>query len=188
MASKPSKPSPKAPSNTAPYAIVGVVLAALLIGTGAFLWMTGANPAKSMIGGPFALVSGEGKPVTDKDFRGDRANFKAPLTLGPCGKERVSHRAGLREMVQRAADVGTVQREGFKAGKADGMAGVAQVQGQKVQAGAKAKFCHLKAGGQPRGQVVSGQKDMARLGQPIVQREIRIIKAARHRDDAIAPV
>jgi protein SCO1/2 len=70
MASKPSKPNPKAPSNTAPYAIVGVVLAALLIGTGAFLWMTGANPAKSMIGGPFALVSGEGKAVTDKDFRG----------------------------------------------------------------------------------------------------------------------
>ena len=70
MASKPSKPSPKAPSNTAPYAIVGIVLAALLIGTGAFLWMTGANPAKSMIGGPFALVSGEGKAVTDKDYRG----------------------------------------------------------------------------------------------------------------------
>lgn len=70
MASKPSKPTPKASSNTAPYAIVGVVLAALLIGTGAFLWMTGANPAKSMIGGPFALVSGEGKAVTDKDFRG----------------------------------------------------------------------------------------------------------------------
>ena len=68
------------------------------------------------------------------------------------------------------------------------MAGVAQVQGQKVQPGAKAKFCHLKAGAKAGGQVVSGQKDMARLGQPIVQREIGIVKAARHRDDAIAPV
>lgn len=78
MPSKPSKPGAKpgptpvskSRTSAAPYAIVGVVLAALLIGTGAFLWMSGANPAKSMIGGPFTLVSGDGKTLTDKDFRG----------------------------------------------------------------------------------------------------------------------
>jgi protein SCO1/2 len=66
----PPKPQPARRNNTAPYAIIGVVLAALLIGTGAFLWVTGANPGKSMIGGPFSLVNGDGRPVTDQDFRG----------------------------------------------------------------------------------------------------------------------
>jgi protein SCO1/2 len=52
------------------YAVIGVVIAALLIGTGGFLWYTGGNPGHSMIGGPFTLVNGDGKTVTDRDFRG----------------------------------------------------------------------------------------------------------------------
>jgi protein SCO1/2 len=57
------------PSAT-PYVLIGVLLAALLLGTGAYLWITGINPAKSVIGGPFSLVTGDGKAVTDRDFRG----------------------------------------------------------------------------------------------------------------------
>lgn len=60
----------KPQSNAMPYALVGIALAALLIATGAFLWFTGANPGRSVIGGPFNLVSGDGKAVTDRDFRG----------------------------------------------------------------------------------------------------------------------
>jgi protein SCO1/2 len=64
-------PSPSArPARTAPYALIGAALAVLLIGTGAFLWLTNTNPARSMIGGPFTLTSGDGVTVTDKDFRG----------------------------------------------------------------------------------------------------------------------
>jgi len=58
------------PTNAVPYAIVGVVLAALLIATGAFLWLTNTNPARSVVGGPFTLVAGDGRTVTDRDFRG----------------------------------------------------------------------------------------------------------------------
>ncbi len=58
------------PTNAVPYAIVGVVLAALLIATGAFLWITNATPGRSVVGGPFTLVAGDGRTVTDRDFRG----------------------------------------------------------------------------------------------------------------------
>lgn len=65
---RPSR-SPDNPSGP-PYALIGIVLAMLLLGTGAFLWMTGADPGRAMIGGPFTLTSGDGKTVSDRDFRG----------------------------------------------------------------------------------------------------------------------
>jgi protein SCO1/2 len=53
------------------YATMGLLLAALLVGAGGFLWLSGngGNTAIS-IGGPFTLEDGSGKPVTDRDFRG----------------------------------------------------------------------------------------------------------------------
>ena len=45
-------------------------MALLLLGTGSVLWLSGTNPVKSMVGGPFALVDGDGRTVTDRDFRG----------------------------------------------------------------------------------------------------------------------
>ena len=60
----------KPPSNTTTYAIVGLILAALLVSTGVFIWYTGTSPGKPSIGGPFSLVDGDGRTVTDKDFRG----------------------------------------------------------------------------------------------------------------------
>jgi protein SCO1/2 len=58
-------------SNRILYATMGLLLAILLIGAGGFLWLGGSggnNPIS--IGGPFALQDGDGKPVTDEDFRG----------------------------------------------------------------------------------------------------------------------
>jgi protein SCO1/2 len=53
------------------YATMGVLMAALLLGIGGFLWFgsQGRNSPIS-IGGPFTLEDGNGKPVTDKDYRG----------------------------------------------------------------------------------------------------------------------
>jgi protein SCO1/2 len=50
---------------------MGLLLALLLVGAGGFLWLSsgGGNNALG-IGGPFSLEDGNGKPVTDKDFRG----------------------------------------------------------------------------------------------------------------------
>ena len=53
------------------YAVVGVLLAVLLIGTAGML-LLGGNSAGGVqaIGGPFTLENGNGKTVTNNDFRG----------------------------------------------------------------------------------------------------------------------
>jgi protein SCO1/2 len=62
---------PKIPSPRVLYATLGLLLAVLLLGAGAFMWLggNGGNGALG-IGGPFTLEDGNGKPVTDRDFRG----------------------------------------------------------------------------------------------------------------------
>ncbi|HEY0426133.1 MAG TPA: SCO family protein [Rhodopila sp.] len=58
-------------SNRILYATMGLLLAILLIGAGGFLWLGGSGGNNPIgIGGPFVLQDGDGKPVTDKDFRG----------------------------------------------------------------------------------------------------------------------
>ena len=52
------------------YAILGLLMAMLLIGAGGYIWFSGGTPAGTSVGGPFALVNGDGKAVSDKDFRG----------------------------------------------------------------------------------------------------------------------
>jgi protein SCO1/2 len=51
------------------YGIIGLLVALLLLGTGAFIWMSSGGTA-SLVGGPFTLQDGSGKQVTDRDFRG----------------------------------------------------------------------------------------------------------------------
>jgi protein SCO1/2 len=51
------------------YAVVGLLVAVLLLGTGGFLWLSGSSVEPS-IGGPFTLENTDGKAVTDHDFRG----------------------------------------------------------------------------------------------------------------------
>jgi protein SCO1/2 len=62
---------PKTPPHRILYATMGLLLAVLLVGAGGLLWLSGNggnNPIS--IGGPFTLEDGNGKPVTDRDFRG----------------------------------------------------------------------------------------------------------------------
>ena len=51
------------------YGLIGLLAAVLILGTGAFFWLSGGGSA-SLVGGPFVLQDGNGKQVTDRDFRG----------------------------------------------------------------------------------------------------------------------
>jgi protein SCO1/2 len=51
------------------YGIIGLVVAVLILGTGGFVWLSQGGTA-TLIGGPFTLEDGNGKQVTDRDFRG----------------------------------------------------------------------------------------------------------------------
>jgi protein SCO1/2 len=65
---KPAQPSPT--GQRIVYAMIGVLLAILLVGTGGFLWLGGSHAGLPAVGGPFTLENGNGKTVTDRDFRG----------------------------------------------------------------------------------------------------------------------
>ena len=66
----PDKPPSGKPGSGPPaYAVIGLLVALLLLGTGAFLWLNG-DAGAPVVGGPFTLVSGDGHTVTDRDFRG----------------------------------------------------------------------------------------------------------------------
>ena len=59
----------RTPGGPPAYAIIGILVAVLLLGTGAFLWLNDevGGPA---VGGPFTLEDSSGHTVTDRDFRG----------------------------------------------------------------------------------------------------------------------
>ena len=59
---------------------------------------------------------------------------------------------------------------------------------QKIQPRAKTKFGDGKAVAKPVGQIVSGQKNIARFSQPVFKAEIRVIKPRRDRNTVIAPL
>jgi protein SCO1/2 len=60
----------RGPSNGTVYAIIGLLLAVLLLAAGAYLFLSGSQPAALTVGGPFSLIDGDGKPVTDQTWRG----------------------------------------------------------------------------------------------------------------------
>jgi protein SCO1/2 len=60
----------RGPSNRTLYAVIGVALAVLLLAAGGFLFMSGSEPVALTVGGPFSLIDGNGKPVTDQTWRG----------------------------------------------------------------------------------------------------------------------
>ncbi|HEY8289364.1 MAG TPA: SCO family protein, partial [Acetobacteraceae bacterium] len=63
---KPAGPTPRFL-----YLMIGMLVAFLVIGTGGFLWLSaGGGDRIASLGGPFQLEDGNGKPVTDRDFRG----------------------------------------------------------------------------------------------------------------------
>jgi protein SCO1/2 len=62
---------PKAPPRGGLYAALGLVLAALLLGVGGFMWFSGGTGNNGLsIGGPFTLQDGSGTTITDQDFHG----------------------------------------------------------------------------------------------------------------------
>ena len=58
------------PSNVTVYAIIGLLLAIMLLAAGGYLFLSGSQPAALTVGGPFSLIDGDGKPVTDQTWRG----------------------------------------------------------------------------------------------------------------------
>jgi protein SCO1/2 len=66
----PTAPDPKQPAGGPPvYAVIGLLVALLLLGTGTFLWLNG-NTGGPTVGGPFSLEDSSGHTVTDQNFRG----------------------------------------------------------------------------------------------------------------------
>ena len=58
------------PPNRTVYAIIGLLVAALLLAAGTYLFVSGNQPASLTVGGPFSLIDGDGHPVTDQTWRG----------------------------------------------------------------------------------------------------------------------
>jgi len=58
------------PSSGTVYAIIGLLVAVMLLSSGAYLFLSGSRPAALTVGGSFSLIDGDGKPVTDQTWRG----------------------------------------------------------------------------------------------------------------------
>jgi protein SCO1/2 len=57
-------------SNRTVYAVIGLLVAVLLLAAGGYLFLSGSQPAGLTVGGPFSLIDGDGKPVTDQTWHG----------------------------------------------------------------------------------------------------------------------
>jgi protein SCO1/2 len=68
------EPGTGRPSATRPptfiYGVIGLLVAVVLLGAGAFAWLSGTGVSGSLVGGPFTLQDGDGREVTSRDFRG----------------------------------------------------------------------------------------------------------------------
>ena len=71
------------PSHRSLYVIVGILLAVILLGTGGYLFISGEQPPALAVGGPFSLIDGDGKPVTDQTWRGKFMLIYFGYTLCP---------------------------------------------------------------------------------------------------------
>jgi protein SCO1/2 len=63
------RPPRERPPRTFAFAVIGMLVAVLLLGGGGFLWLTGVTGGPS-VGGPFTLVNDRGNTVSSEDFRG----------------------------------------------------------------------------------------------------------------------
>jgi protein SCO1/2 len=60
----------RGPSNGTVYAVIGLLVAVMLLAAGGYLFLSGSQPAALTVGGPFSLIDGDGKPVTDQTWHG----------------------------------------------------------------------------------------------------------------------
>jgi protein SCO1 len=65
----PTTTNSKRPAGPPVYAVVAILIAVLLFGTGAYLWLNG-EAGGPRVGGPFTLKNSNGQMVTDRTFRG----------------------------------------------------------------------------------------------------------------------
>ena len=63
-------PAERGPSNNTVYAIIGLLVTLMLLATGGYMFLAGSPPAALTVGGPFTLIDGDGKTVTDRTWRG----------------------------------------------------------------------------------------------------------------------
>jgi len=74
VAPQQSPPTPPAdaerPRSTFLIGLIGALAALLMIGVGAIIWMTQGADGPLGVGGPFALVDQDSRPVTDRTYRG----------------------------------------------------------------------------------------------------------------------
>jgi protein SCO1/2 len=60
----------RGPSNNTVYAIIGLLVAVMLLAAAGYLFLSGSPPAALTVGGPFSLIDGDGHPVTDQTWHG----------------------------------------------------------------------------------------------------------------------
>ena len=60
----------RGPSNGTVYALIGLLVAVMLLAAGGYLFLSGSQPAALSVGGPFSLIDGDGNPVTDQTWHG----------------------------------------------------------------------------------------------------------------------
>jgi protein SCO1/2 len=60
----------RGPSNNSVYAIIGLLVAVMLLAAGGYVFLSGSQPAVLTVGGPFSLMDGDGHRVTDQTWRG----------------------------------------------------------------------------------------------------------------------
>jgi protein SCO1/2 len=63
-------PKSQRPDQRIVYAVLGVLVAVILVGTGVVLWMGNGRSGAFSLGGPFVLQDDNGRTVTDQSFRG----------------------------------------------------------------------------------------------------------------------
>ena len=57
-------------SNGTVYAVIGLLILVMLLAAGGYMFLSGTRPAALTVGGPFSLIDGDGKPVTQETWRG----------------------------------------------------------------------------------------------------------------------
>lgn len=131
-----------------------------------------------------------GASVADDHAGLDRADAAGETVVRPDG-EQVAHQFSGRGCGRKGAFKGVCgKRVCLETGIADLCRPVVRRGGgqrDQVQPGSHAKFGNMEPRAEAGGQVVAVQKDMPGLGQPVLERVIRVVKAPRD-GNARAPV
>lgn len=95
------------PSNRTVYAVIGLLVAVILLATGGYLFLSGTQPVGLTVGGPFSLIDGDGKPVTDQTWHGKYLLVYFGYTYCPdvCPTTLTNVAAALDKLGPKAAEI-----------------------------------------------------------------------------------